>query len=138
MINSNQKIAVACITAQPHCERIINAAKTAAGSCERVVALTIRSNNLDPERKADEDACLKMLSEKTGVTIKEIFDEAPLLSLVNLIEQLSPFSVFTGKPGQGSNFVGQLALLCNTVVSVVSEDGITVATPDSELAKNKD
>ena len=135
--NKTSKRAVACITAQPHCVNIIEAAKDKVGDPGLVTAVIIRSNHIEPEKKLAEDQCLTDINDKTGVFINEIYDETPLLSLVDLIDRIKPVGVFTGAPGKGSNFVGQLALLCDTEVYMVSEDSISAVSADSELEKQQ-
>lgn len=129
--------AVACITAQPHCVNIIEAAKKKVGDPKLVTAVIIRSNHLEPDRKINEDECLTKISDETGVFINEIYDETPLLSLVDLIDRIKPIGVFTGAPGKGSNFVGQLALLCDTDVYTVCEDVINTVSAENELDKQQ-
>ena len=89
---------MACITAQPHCEEIVNSAlklsKQLEVPLEVVTVLPIKDSATG---RATSLKCLKKISEECNVKITIIYSDNPAVSLAKEAAELKPLHIFIGE-----------------------------------------
>ena len=121
---------LACITAQPHCERIVNTAKKLALSLSTdLYVVTVLPIKETAQERAMKLKCLKEISENMDVDIIIRYSDNPVTSVAAQAKLCQPLHIFIG---EDNGFLNTLFLEYNKApISVVSKNIVfTIPAPE--------
>ncbi len=125
----SQKVLI-FVTAQPHCEAIINEGKKLAEKlCTEFEVVTVQPKRAEAETRSRDMKTLVKLAKNTGTAIKIIYSNQPLNSLVLHADNVKPIHIFTGEQAENSKFVSSLSVFCNAPITMVSKNNKFTLNP---------
>jgi K+-sensing histidine kinase KdpD len=124
---------LACITAQPHCENIVSAAKKLALELSTdLYIVTVLPVKETAQERAQKLKCLKNISKKLDVDIIIRYSDNPASSVAAQARMCQPMHIFIG---EDNGFLNKLFSKYNKApISIVSKS-IVFTVPMAEETK---
>ncbi len=122
-----EKPIMACITAQPHCEKIVKAAlKLSKQLNKNVIVLTVLPIKDTAENRAAALKSLKLISDSCGVNITIIYSDNPAMTIAAQASIYKPIHIFTG---EDSGFLKSFCKYYKSSPISVVVDGVFCTVP---------
>ncbi len=120
---------LACITAQPHCAKIIGDAKMMAERLQtELIVATVQPIKATAEERANSFKALKQLSLECGVDIVIRYSNTPAESLAKQARECEPIHIFMG---ENNGFINRfISLYSEAPISVVSQNMVFTLPPE--------
>ncbi len=123
---------LACITAQPHCTGIVNAAKRLAEQLEcELVVVTVQPQKADAESRAESVKCLKKISNECDVDIIIRYSDNPAASIATQAAECDPVHIFMG---EDNGFLCEFSKLYGVApISIVADNVLFTIPAECDL-----